>query len=64
MVQALQKEVEDCMKEIERRRTAHKKQIRIRMKVATAKEQEARKNGRLAVKHNMERKPGPQLGFS
>ena len=44
MVQALQKEVEDRMKEIERR-TAHKKQIRTRMKVATAKEQEARKNG-------------------
>lgn len=45
MVQALQKEVEDCTKQIERRRAAHKKQIRIRMKVATAMEQEARKNG-------------------
>ena len=45
MVQALQKEVEDRMKQIERRRTANKKQIRIRMKVATAKVQEARENG-------------------
>ena len=44
MVQALQKEVEDRMKQIERR-TANKKQIRIRMKVATDKAQEARENG-------------------
>ena len=53
IVQALQKEVEDRMKEIERGRTAQKKQTRIRMKVARAEEQEARKKWvkRQAVQH-------------
>ena len=57
-VQALQKEVEDHMKEIERRRTAQKKQTRIRMKVARAEEQEATKKWvkRQAVQHTCERK--------
>ena len=43
VIEALQKEVVDRMKEIETGKTDHKKKIRIQMKVARAGDQEARK---------------------
>ena len=43
IIQALQKEVEDRMTEIEKGRTDHTKKIRVQMKVARAEEQEERK---------------------
>lgn len=53
ITQALQKEVEERMMEIEKGRTDHKKKIRVQMKVARAEEQEARKKWvkRQAVQH-------------
>lgn len=45
VIKALQKEVEDCMKEIQRGKSDQKKTTRIRMKVARAEDQEVRKNG-------------------
>ena len=53
VVEALQKVVEDRMKEIEKGKTDHKKGIRIQMKVARAEEQEARKKWvkRQALQH-------------
>lgn len=54
VVQALQKEVEDRMKEVDKGKTDHKKGIRIQMKVARAEEQEARKKWvkRQALQHS------------
>ena len=43
VAEALQKEVADRMEEVEKGKTDHKKGIRIKMKVARAEEQEARK---------------------
>ena len=43
VIEALQMEVADRMKEVERGKTDHKKGIRIQMKMARAEEQEARK---------------------
>ena len=54
VVEALQKEVADRMKEVEKGKTDHKKGIRIQMKVARAEEQEARKKWvkRQALQHS------------
>jgi len=41
VVEALQKEVADRMKEVNRGKTDHKKRIQIQMKVARAEEQES-----------------------
>ena len=53
VIDALQKAVVDRMKEIEKGKTDHKKKTRIRMKVARAEDQEARKKWvkRQAVEH-------------
>lgn len=53
VVEALQKEVADRMKEVQRGKTDHKKKVRINMKVARAEEQEARKKWvkRQALQH-------------
>ena len=53
VIEALQKEVADRMKEVEKGKTDHKKGIRIQMKVARAEEQEARKKWvkRQALQH-------------
>lgn len=53
VVEALQKEVAERMKEVQRGKTDHKKKVRIQMKVARAEEQEARKKWvkRQAVQH-------------
>lgn len=53
VIEALQKEVTDRMKEVEKGKTDHKKRIRIQMKVARAEEQEARKKWvkRQALQH-------------
>ena len=53
IVEALQKEVADRMKEVQRGKTDQKKKVRIQMKVARAEEQEARKKWvrRQALQH-------------
>ena len=53
VVEALEKEVADRMKEVNRGKTDHKKRIQIQMKVARAEEQEARKKWvkRQALQH-------------
>lgn len=53
VVEALQKEVAERMKEVQRGKTDHKKKVRIQMKVARAEEQEATKKWvkRQAVQH-------------
>ena len=53
VIEALQKEVAEQMKEVERGKTDHKKGIRIQMKVARAEDQEARKKWvkRQALQH-------------
>ena len=53
VVEALQKEVAERMKEVQRGKTDHKKKVRIQMKVARAEEQEARKKWvkRQAIQH-------------
>ena len=52
-VEALQKDVAEHMKEVQRGKTDHKKKVRIQMKVARGEEQEARKKWvkRQAVQH-------------
>lgn len=54
IAEALQKEVADHMKEVEKGKTDHKIGIRIQMKVARAEEQEARKKWvkRQALQHS------------
>ena len=53
VIEALRKEVEDRMKKIQRGKTDQKKKTRIKMKVARAEDQEARKKWvkRQAVQH-------------